>query len=181
MRRNQFFTVIVLLFLLVPLLAAISCGGGAKSPTSVPSPTPTQPPTLTPSPAPQPTTIAPPFAVINGHTFRLEIPEDEAAFYQGLGNRLSLPEDTAMLFIYPKEDRLFFWMKDMLFPLDILFLDSSQKIVDIQTMQPEPGVPDYELRSYRSSAPAMYALEMNVGLAEQFGFTVGMVIELFTK
>jgi uncharacterized membrane protein (UPF0127 family) len=154
-----------MLLLLLSLLTAIGCGGGANSPPQTP----------------QPTTITPPYAVINGHTFRLEIPEDEAAFYQGLGNRLFLPENSAMLFIYPKEDYLVFWMKDTLFPLDILFLDSSRKIVDIQTMQPEPGVPDYELRSYRSSAPAMYAIEMNAGLAEQFGFAVGMVVELFTK
>lgn len=174
MRRNRLFPGIILLLLLIPLLVAIGCGGGEKSPTPALSPTPTQ------SPAPQPTTIAPPFAVINGHTFHLEIPTDEAAFYQGLGKRPSLPEDTAMLFIYPNEDYRDFWMKDMLFPLDILFLDSSRKIVDIQTMQPEPGVPDYKLRSYRSSAPAMYAIEMNAGLAEKLGFAVGMVAELYT-
>jgi uncharacterized membrane protein (UPF0127 family) len=173
MIRKRFFTATVLLLLLIPLLAALACGGATNSPTSAPPPTPTQ------SPTPQPTTIAPPYAVINGHIFRLEIPADEAAFYQGLGNRPSLSENTAMLFIYQQESYLSFWMKDMLFPLDILFLDSSLKIVDIQTMQPEPGVPDYELRSYRSSAPAMYAIEMNAGLADKLGFTVGMVVELF--
>jgi len=156
----------LILLPLLLLLAAISCDRGAKSPT------------LTPPPTPQPTTIAPPFTVINGHTFHLEIPKDEDAFYQGLGNRTSLPEDSAMLFIYQQEGFLSFWMKDTLIALDILFLDSSRKIVDIQTMQPEPGVPDYDLHNYMSSIPAMYAIEMNAGLSEKFGFMVGMVVEL---
>jgi len=175
MRRNRLFPGIILLLLLLPLLTALSCGGGTKSPTSAPSPAPTQ------SPTPKPTTIAPPYAVINGHIFRLEIADDEATRIQGLSKRPFLPEDTAMLFIYQDKDYLAFWMKDTLFPLDILFLDSNRRIVDIQTMQPKPGVPDQELRLYQSSAPAMYAIEMNSGLAEKLGFTVGMVVELFTK
>jgi uncharacterized protein len=166
MRKNRLFPKIILLLLLLHLLTAIGCGGGAKSPT------------LNPSPTPQPTAIAPPFAVINGHTFHLEIPKDENAFYLGLGNRTYLPEDSAMLFIYQQESILSFWMKDTLIPLDILFLDSNRRIVDIQTMQPEPGVSDFYLHSYRSKSPAMYAIEMNAGLSEKFGFVVGMVVEL---
>ncbi len=69
-------------------------------------------------------------------------------------------------------------MKDTLIPLDILFLDSDGAIVNIQTMEPEPGVPDDDLRRYRSGPPARYALEMNAGLAQQLGFQVGMVAEL---
>ena len=69
-------------------------------------------------------------------------------------------------------------MKDTLIPLDILFLDSDGTIVNIQTMEPEPGVPDRDLRRYSSGSPALYALEMNAGLAQQLGFQVGMVAEL---
>jgi len=83
-----------------------------------------------------------------------------------------------MLFIFSHEEYLSFWMKDTIIPLDILFLDSNQKILDIQTMQPEPGIPDNQLHIYRSGAPAMYAIEMNAGLAAQLGFTGGMVVEL---
>lgn len=164
-RRNRLFPEIILLILLLPLLVALSCGAGTKSPTS---------------PTPQPTTIAPTYAVINRHIFHLEIADDEASRTQGLSNRPFLPKNSAMLFILPHEEYVSFWMKDTLIPLDILFLDSSRRIIDIQTMQPEPGVPDQELRIYRSSAPAMYAIEMNAGLAKQFGFTVGMVVEIFT-
>ena len=156
----------LLLILILSLLTATSCGGGTKSPT------------LTPSPTPQPTTIAPPFAVINGYIFHLEIPKNDDEFYLGLGNRTYLPDDSAMLFIYQQEAILSFWMKDTLIPLDILFLDSSKKIVDIQTMQPEPGVSDFYLHSYRSRVPAMYAIEMNAGLSEKFGFVIGMAVEL---
>lgn len=83
-----------------------------------------------------------------------------------------------MLFIFSQEQSLSFWMKDTLIPLDIIFLDNSQRIVGIRTMQTEPGVPDDKLRIYKSAAPALYAIEMNSGLAAKYGFTVGMVVEL---
>jgi uncharacterized membrane protein (UPF0127 family) len=83
-----------------------------------------------------------------------------------------------MLFVFQTERVLSFWMKDTLIPLDILFLDSDGAIVNIQTMEPEPGVPDRDLRRYSSGVPALYALEMNAGLAQQLGFQVGMVAEL---
>ena len=83
-----------------------------------------------------------------------------------------------MLFVYPKEDRWLFWMKDTSIPLDILFLDSNRMIVDIQTMQPEPGTPDSRLRRYQPRVPALYALEINAGMAQENRFQTGMVVEL---
>ncbi len=78
-----------------------------------------------------------------------------------------------MLFVFSQEAPLNFWMKNTLIPLDILYMDSSGVVVDIQTMAPQPGVPDSELRSYPSAEPAQYALEINAGLAKSLGFAVG--------
>jgi len=77
----------------------------------------------------------------------------------------------------PQEAVQAFWMKDTFPFLDILFLDRNRKIVDIQTMQPEIAVPDNQLRRYASAAPALFALEMNAGLAKQLGLTTGMAVE----
>ena len=87
-----------------------------------------------------------------------------------------IPDDYAMLFVYAAEQRLSFWMKGTLIPLDILFLDSNGVVVDVQTMTPQPGAPDSELIVYRSAAPARYAMEMNAGLAEALGVTPGAVV-----
>ena len=78
-----------------------------------------------------------------------------------------------MLFVYEADRPLTFWMKNTLIPLDILFVDSGGLIVDIQTMQPQPGVADSNLRRYSSAAPARYAVEMNAGLADQHELAVG--------
>lgn len=92
--------------------------------------------------------------------------------------RPSLPEDNAMLFVFPMEGIHPFWMKDTLIPLDILFIDKDLNVVSIQTMQPEPGVPDSQLRRYEPPVPVMYAIEMNAELAQKYGFEPGMRVEL---
>ncbi len=79
-----------------------------------------------------------------------------------------------MLFIFEEERTLSFWMKDTLIPLDILFIDAGQLIVDIHTMHPEPEATDAALTVYRSRAPAKYALEINAGVASELDLSPGM-------
>ena len=68
-------------------------------------------------------------------------------------------------------------MKGTLLPLDILFIDEEQRIVDIQTMLPQPDTSDNELTRYPSAEPAIYALEVNAGVAAELGLTPGMRVE----
>jgi uncharacterized membrane protein (UPF0127 family) len=82
-----------------------------------------------------------------------------------------------MLFVFPDEDIWTFWMKDVLFPVDVMFIDHNGTIIDIQTMQTQPGMPEDQLTRYPSAAPALFALEINAGLADQFGFQVGMQVQ----
>ena len=63
-----------------------------------------------------------------------------------------------------------------MFPLVIIFIGANRTIVDITTMQPHPFVPDFALRQFQSQ-PALLALEINAGLAEELGLEVGMVVE----
>ena len=83
-----------------------------------------------------------------------------------------------MLFIFPAEDVHGFWMKNVLIPLDLIFLDRNREIVDIQTMEPQPGTRDAALKVYQPPRPVLYALEMNGGLAKRYGFEVGMQVAL---
>ena len=87
-------------------------------------------------------------------------PEDRA---RGLMYRTTLPENEGMLFIYPKAERLSFWMKNTLIPLDIGFFDSEGYLINIFTMEPEPGVQPENLKTYSSSEDAKFALEVNKG------------------
>ena len=115
-------------------------------------------------------------AFIGGEIFRIEVARDSQERSQGLMNRESLDPDAAMLFVFQEEAYRSFWMKNTLIHLDILFLDSSGVVVDVQTMSPQIGVPDSQLTRYRSAAPARYAVEMNAGLANELGVERGAQI-----
>ena len=108
---------------------------------------------------------------VGGHEVRAEVADREAERRQGLMGRDSLPEDHGMLFVYPEQRTLSFWMRNTRIPLDIAFIDQRGTIVDIQTMEPQTE----EL--HRSREPAMYALEMAAGWFGEHGVEVGDRVE----
>lgn len=88
---------------------------------------------------------------------------------KGLGDRQSLGENRGMLFIFDSADIRCFWMKDMNFPIDILWLDENKKVIDIK-----PGVePDTYPEAFCSQGEAVYVLEVNAGLSKQAGVSIG--------
>ena len=105
--------------------------------------------------------------LVGEDTVRVEIADEPDERERGLMYRDSLPEDTGMLFVYPSERTLSFWMRNTRIPLDIAYVDQRGVIVDIQTMAPQSD------RQYPSAAPAMYALEMAAGWFEEHGVSVG--------
>ena len=105
---------------------------------------------------------------------RVEIADSPIEITRGLMYRTALAEDRGMLFVYPYEARLSFWMKNTLIPLSIAFIDAEGRIVDIQDMKPLDDDPP----SYVSAKPARYALEVNQGFFEERGVKVGDRVEL---
>jgi uncharacterized protein len=105
---------------------------------------------------------------------RVEVADDLAEQAKGLMDRTTLGENRGMLFVYPEERELSFWMKNTLIPLSIAFIDSERRIIDIQDMKPL----DDEPPSYVSAEPAQYALEVNQGFFEERGVKVGDSVEL---
>jgi uncharacterized protein len=105
---------------------------------------------------------------------RVEVADDLAEQAKGLMDRTTLGENKGMLFVYPEERELSFWMKNTLIPLSIAFIDSERRIIDIQDMKPL----DDEPPSYVSAEPAQYALEVNQGFFEERGVRVGDRVEL---
>ena len=105
---------------------------------------------------------------------RVEIADEAPEQARGLMYRTALAEDRGMLFVFPREERLSFWMKNTLIPLSVAFMDSEGRIVDIQDMKPLDDDPP----SYVSAEPAQYALEVNQGFFEDRGVEVGDRAEL---
>jgi hypothetical protein len=78
-----------------------------------------------------------------------------------------------MLFVFPEPGLLTFWMKDMLISIDIIWISAEGQVVDVQTAQPEPGVPDPQLKRYNPNGEAKYVLEVRAGLAAEQGVQIG--------
>lgn len=108
---------------------------------------------------------------VAGIPVTVEVAESDEARQRGLMYRDSLPDDHGMLFVYPEERRLSFWMRNTQIPLDIAFLDRGGTIVDIQQMEP------FTDETHVSGRPAMYALEMREGWFEEHGVEVGDRVE----
>jgi uncharacterized membrane protein (UPF0127 family) len=105
---------------------------------------------------------------------RVEIADNPFERARGLMYRTALGEDRGMLFVYPEEQELSFWMKNTLIPLSIAYIDSEGRIVDILDMKPLDDKPPH----YVSSEPVQYALEVNQGFFEKRGAKVGDRVEL---
>jgi uncharacterized membrane protein (UPF0127 family) len=84
-----------------------------------------------------------------------------------------------MLFIFETADQYSFWMKDMRFPLDLVWLSADCVVVDITkgAPPPEPGQGLADLPTYRPAEPAQYVLEINAGEAESAGIRIGDPVE----
>jgi len=104
---------------------------------------------------------------IGKRTFTLEVADTSASQEHGLMERDSMPSDHGMIFVFPQEQERFFWMKNTRFPLDIIFVDASGKIVSIHQMRA------YDLHTTPSDAPAKYAIELNAGAAGDAGVQAG--------
>jgi uncharacterized protein len=100
---------------------------------------------------------------------RVEVADDLAEQAKGLMDRTTLGENRGMIFVYPEERELSFWMKNTLIPLSIAFIDSERRIIDIQDMKPLDDEPPH----YVSAEPAQYALEVNQGYFEERDVRVG--------
>jgi uncharacterized membrane protein (UPF0127 family) len=93
----------------------------------------------------------------------------------GLSFRDSLRPGEGMLFVFPYPDRHTFWMKDMRFPLDIIWI-AHNSIVDIKTNLP-PGAGDMP-PTYAPTDISEYVLEINAGEAGRYQIKVGDKVEI---
>lgn len=115
-------------------------------------------------------------ATINDQTFTITVAKTEEEKQKGLSGIESLPLDEGKLFIFDQPDTLSFWMKDMKFPIDIIFINDD-KIVSI-VENAKPVAANTNLPIYQPTAPSDKALEINAGLSKKYNFKPGDTVEL---
>lgn len=115
---------------------------------------------------------------INGHDFVVEVAIDPAIQKKGLSGRDSLPENAGIIFAYPGKSILTFWMIDMKFNIDLLWINDD-KIVGIEKnmLAPAAGTQDKDLLLYRSPEAVDRVMEINSGLVDKYGIKIGDKLE----
>lgn len=127
----------------------------------------------------------------------VEIADTPEKQVQGLSGRKELPEGRGMLFLFKQADVLTFWMPNMNFPIDILYIRSNREYTNptqiyksgeplvgtisrIYDRVPNPPLdtPRDQLERYSSVEPADMVLEVPAGWSQAHGVSVGTVIEL---
>lgn len=99
----------------------------------------------------------------------IEVVDTPATRTQGLSGKKSFPTDTGMLFVFEKPAEYAFWMPDMHFSIDILWIDTQKKIVHIE----KNVTPESYPKTFKPTAPAQYVLEVPAGFSEQNNVRIG--------
>lgn len=107
---------------------------------------------------------------IDSKTIKVQVADKIPQILQGLSGRQSLAVDQGMLFVFPKSGIYDFWMKEMRFTLDIIWISQDQ-IVDLWQNAPLPQ--GENIPRYRPKEAAQYVLEVNAGVAVQNQWKIG--------
>lgn len=131
--------------------------------------------------------------IINDHTLSAEVADTDKTRTQGLSGRTTLAADHAMLFAYAHPGQQYFWMIDMQFPLDIVFLDGDKHVLSIASeveacigkdacipngpaFNPNtcrPGLSQSQCPLLPSPPNTQYVLELPAGSAKTLGMQLG--------
>lgn len=128
-----------------------------------------------PSPTPSSVTIT-----IAKKTIQVQVAKTQDQRTKGLSGVSSLDKNSGMLFVFDtKKVNPAFWMKDMLIPLDMIWI-SNNKIVKIDKDIPAPalGTPNNKLTVYSPGQPVDYVLEVNAGFSNLNNLSVGSSVDL---
>lgn len=116
-----------------------------------------------------------PTTEINGHVFSLYLAKTPQEQEEGLAKFNKIDKNQGMLFLFQKQDYHSFWMKNMQFPIDIIFINKN-KIVDI--FQKVPVAVGENLPTYTTKAKADKVLEINSGLSNEYKIKIGDNVEI---
>lgn len=115
-------------------------------------------------------------AVLGSHTFKVKVAQSEKEKEIGLSATKNLPNDYGMIFPFKEDGYYSFWMRDMKFPIDIIFINDNKIVKIFQKISPPKG--NEALKIYVPDAPSDTVLEINSGLSEKYKIKEGNSIKL---
>ncbi len=113
----------------------------------------------------------------NGAKVKVEVASDLMEVTTGLMSRDKLGKDKGMLFSYGYDDYHSIWMKNMRFPIDIIWIDYDNRIVEV-TRDAKPCLRE-PCAVYRPSKKVKYALEVNANFTEENNVIPGQTVVMY--
>jgi len=120
--------------------------------------------------------LSTPKVELSDKSFTVAVADEAKEQEKGLSGKNNLPKNRGMLFVFGKPDYYSFWMKDMKFPIDIIFINGD-KVVKIYHNVPTPPQSG-GLAVYQTPQPADRVLEINAGLSKKYNFKEGDKVKI---
>jgi len=106
---------------------------------------------------------------LGGQQYRVTVMRTDDQLQKGLSGTSDLPADHAMLFVFPSDGKWPMWMKDMTYPIDIVWLDNSKHVTyTVKNAQPS----SYPTK-FIPDVPSRYVVEVPAGTVERTGIKKG--------
>ncbi|SRR5579884_1305112 len=116
----------------------------------------------------------------NGKIIHAEVMMRPVDMTRGMMFRDSLAPDRGMLFIHGSPGKYPYWMYNVKIPLDIIWMDSRRRVVEISANTPPCREKSARAcPNYGGHEDAQFVLELNAGAAAKNGVTVGSTIEFY--
>lgn len=107
--------------------------------------------------------------IINGTIYGTYLATTEEDRAQGLSGKRFLPSGMSMLFLFDTQEKAGIWMKDMRFPIDIVWLDSYKRVIHVLSNVSPKTYPNV----FYPPSDALYVVEMQSGTIERKEIKVG--------
>jgi uncharacterized membrane protein (UPF0127 family) len=117
------------------------------------------------------------YFVFGGKVLNIELADDVLSRTRGLSGRESLSGGSGLLFVFAELGQPGFWMKDMNFPIDILWFNEGRELIDVT----EDVYPETFPETFYSNAPVKYVLEVNIDEFLEPEKFIGQTFELSTE
>ena len=101
--------------------------------------------------------------------FATRVAATDADRQVGLGDTASLADNEAMLLAFARDAQWSIWMKDVEYPIDVVWLDDQRRVVHIVKNMPPSSYPD----SFSPDKPARYVVELAAGTVEKKAIRIG--------
>ena len=113
--------------------------------------------------------------VVEGQTFSVIVAKTDKEKQIGLSETKKLDKNKGMLFVFDSADYYAFWMKNMKFPIDIIYVNGNKVTTVIHQAQPTSLL---NMPIYQPSEKSDKVLEINSGLSKTYNIKAGSVVKI---